>query len=70
MFADLLPAFLKPIAKAIAVLITSWMVLLVAWLVRKTGVEIPIDPSVVETLVYSLLLSAVTYLTTNLPKEN
>ncbi len=65
MFADLLPTVLKPMAKAVAVFVVSWLVAIVAWLVAATGVEIPFDPAVAETVISSLLLAAVTYLTTN-----
>jgi len=69
MFADLLPSILKPAAKAVAVFLVTWIVAVLAWVVDATAVEIPFDPAVAETVIYSLLLTAVTWLTTNLKES-
>lgn len=64
-FADLLPQVAKPIAKAVAVFIVTWLAAAVAWLTSELGVEIAYDPDALETVITSVLLAAVTYATQN-----
>lgn len=69
-FADLLPAALKPIAKAVAVFVTTLLVAGLAWVVDRTGVDVPYDPDAIETVVTAILLAFVTWATTNVPIED
>lgn len=64
-FADLLPEIAKPIAKAVAVFVVTWLAAAAAWVAAELGVEITYDPDAVETVITSVLLAAVTYVTQN-----
>lgn len=48
-----MPAIVQPVAKAIAGLVAPWLVLALAWVVNRTGIELPIDPPVIETAITS-----------------
>lgn len=67
-FADLLPAVLKPAAKAIATLVAGLIVAGLAWLIDRTGIDVPYDPSAIEAVVTSVALALVTYVTTNVKR--
>lgn len=69
-FADLLPGILKPIAKTVAVFIAAFIVRGLAWLIETTGVEVPYDPTAIETAIGAVLLAAVAWATQNLPKPD
>lgn len=58
MISDKLPAVVQPIAKAVAALVAPWIVFALAWLVNRTGIELPIDPPMIETAVASAIAAA------------
>lgn len=47
---------IKPIAKAVAVPVVGVIMLLVGWLIEKTGVPIDVDPQELNTWVTMVLL--------------
>lgn len=65
MFADLLPAIAKPVAKAVAAFIVPWILVGIAWVSTKLGVDIEFDPTWAETTITSVLVAVATYWTTN-----
>lgn len=62
---ELLKSAIGPIAKAVAAFVTPLVAALVAYIVERTGVEVPYDPSAVEALVTSVVTSALVWLIAN-----
>lgn len=59
---------LKPVAKAIAGFLAPIVLALLAALLEWIGLDIPVDPSLVETLTVSVVSAVLVYLTRNTPK--
>lgn len=56
---------LKPYAKAVAAFLTPIMLALVAWAAEAAGIDVPIDPTVAETVVTALVTTLLVYLVRN-----
>jgi hypothetical protein len=44
-----LPDALKPYAKAVAAFLVPFILAGIAWLTERAGVDVPVDPTLVET---------------------
>lgn len=60
-----MPDALKPIAKAIVAFLVPITVALAAKLLDQAGVDVPVDPGVVETLVTSAVTAIAVWATRN-----
>lgn len=60
-----MPDALKPVAKAIAAFLVPIIVAVVARVLDNAGVDVPVDPGVVETLVMSALTAIAVWATRN-----
>ena len=58
---------LKPFAKAIAAFLTPIVLALIAWGLDAAGVDIPVEPTAVETVVTSIVSTLLVYLVRNQP---
>lgn len=57
--------FITYSAKAVAALITPWLVLAAAWLTVQLGIDITIDPTVVVTALVSVFTAVSVWFTRN-----
>lgn len=62
-------AFIAQAAKAVAALLVPVIVTLLASAIERLGIDVPIDPTEVETAVMSIVSAIVVYLTTNRAPE-
>jgi len=60
-----LAVFVGPVAKSIAAFIVPLLALGVAWVVERTGANLPYDPSAVEAAVTSIVTAVLVYLISN-----
>lgn len=60
-----LSEFVRTIAKAVAAFVTPLIVTFVAGLAERAGVEVPVDPSWVESLVVSVITAFAVWATRN-----
>lgn len=58
------------IAKAITAALTPIVVALVAGLLDRAGIDVPVDPTAVETIVSSVVLAVLVWAVPNTPKES
>lgn len=63
----MLPAALKPIAKAVAGVVTPFVIAGVAKLCEKAGIDVPVDPDLVETTVIAIVTGIAVWFTRNRP---
>lgn len=61
-------SFISYAAKAIAALITPWVLFVLAWIATNLNVDVPVEPGAVETLMVSLVTGIVVYLQRNAPR--
>lgn len=59
--------YIPTIAKAIAALVTPFAVAALAWLIDRTGVEVPYDPNLIETTIVAVVTSVATWAIANRP---
>ena len=62
---DQLGGHVAPEAKAVAAFLTPLGAALVAWLVQRTGVELPYDPSAVEAFLTSIVTTVFVWAISN-----
>ena len=62
------PSFVRYAAKAVAAFVVPWIITAAAWITAKTGVDIPIEPTVLETTIVSLVVSLAVYVKPNASK--
>lgn len=62
---DVMHDFITYSAKAVAALITPWLVLAAAWLSVQLGVDITVDPTVVVTALGSIFTAIAVWFTRN-----
>lgn len=62
-----LRAHVGPVAKAVAAFVTPLLAALVAWLVARTGIELPYNPSAVEAFMTSIVTAVLVWATANRP---
>jgi len=62
------PSFVQYAAKAVAAFVVPWIIAAAAWITANTGVDIPIEPSVLETTIVSLIVAVAVYVRPNTPR--
>jgi hypothetical protein len=59
--------YIPTIAKAVAALVTPFVVAALAWLIESTGVDVPYDARLIETTLVAVVTSIVTWAVANRP---